>query len=158
MATAKAGSGSKLKGTEVLKALQSESGWEGVFWAPDPRNPKDRSAEHPVAYKRARQKGVYYGIAVQQQKSVVEYRRTDPVSKQNLEGIDRLRRLQFGVIATRGGKHMALILNGNVYEVHWDYAASDPNTIESTPLESFGWDSGVVVAPKGDLERAWITP
>jgi hypothetical protein len=89
---------------------------------------------------------------------VIEYRRTDPAATQNLLGIEHLQRLQFGVLATRGGRHMALIINGSVYEVHWDKPASDPNAIEATPLKDFVWESGVIVAPKGDLERAWNTP
>jgi hypothetical protein len=154
MSTATTASGAKLKGTEVLKALQSEAGWEAVFWSPDPRNPKDTTSEHPDAYKKVRDKGTYYGIAVDKARSVINYRRTDPASSQDLSGIERLHRLQFGVIAARGGTHMALIVN----EIHWDKPATDPNAIETTPLENFAWQSGVIVAPKGDLERAWNTP
>jgi hypothetical protein len=147
-----------LKGTEVLEALQSEAGWEGVFWSPDPRNPRDTSPEHPAAFKQVREQGTYYGITVDPSKSVINYRRTDPAATRDLSGIERLQRLQFGVLATRGGTHMALIINGSVYEVHWDKPASDPKAIEATPLEKFAWQSGVIVAPKGDLERAWNTP
>ncbi len=157
MSTANTASGADLKGTEVLKALQSEANWEGVFWAPDPRNPKDASPEHPAAYKKVREQGTYYGVAVDRSKSVIEYRRTNPAEPQDQTGIDKLRHLQFGVLATRGGMHMALIVNGSVYEIHWDKPATDPNTIEATPLESFVWESGVIVAPKGDLDRAWNT-
>jgi hypothetical protein len=157
MSTA-AASGGKLKGTEVLQALQSEAGWEGVFWAPDPRNPQDSSSEHPAAYKKVREQGTYYGVTVDASKSVIDYRRTSGASAQVLSGIEKLQRLQFGVLAARGGRHMALIVNGSVYEVHWDKPASDPDAIQATPLENFAWQSGVVVAPKGDLERAWATP
>jgi hypothetical protein len=158
MATAAAGSGGALKGTEVLKALQSEAGWEGVFWSPDPRNPLDKSSEHPVAYKTVGTKGTYYGINVDASKSVINYRRTDPTATQDLSGIEKLRRLQFGVIAMRGGMHMALLVNGSVYEIHWDKPATDPDAIQATPLESFAWQSGVIVAPKGDFARAWAAP
>ena len=147
-----------LRGTDVLKALQSEAGWEGAFWSPDPRNPQDARPEHPEAFRKVREHGTYYGVTVDQSKSVIEYRRTDPAAIQDLSGIEHLKRLQFGVLATRGGDHMALIINGSVYEVHWRLAASDPNAIEAKPLENFIWESGVIVAPKGDLERAWKTP
>ena len=157
-AEANRASGANLKGTEVLKALQSQAGWEGVFWAPDPRNPADRSAEHPAAYKKVREAGTYYGVAVDVSKSVINYRRSNPRARQDLSGIEKLQRLQFGVLATRGGTHMALIVNGSVYEIHWDRPATDPTAIEATPLESFVWQSGVIVAPKGDLDRAWTRP
>jgi hypothetical protein len=152
----------KLEGTEVLEALQSEAGWEAVFWSPDPRNPADRTPEHPAAYKQVRTTGKYspagVNIPVDPSKSVINYRRTDPAAKRDISGIERLQRLQFGVLATRGGIHMGLIINGSVYEVHWDKPASDPTAIEATPLETWAWQSGVIVAPKGDLERAWNTP
>lgn len=157
MATARKGGG-RLKGTEVLQALQAEAGWEGRFWAPDPRNPQDHKAEHPTAYRKVRESGTYYGVTVDPARSVVDYRRTDPASTTDLSGIETLRRLPFGVLAARGGTHMALIVNGSVYEVHWDEPASDPDAIEATPLESYAWQSGVVVAPKGDLGRADLTP
>jgi Domain of unknown function (DUF4157) len=159
MSTARTASGpGGLKGTEVLQALQSEAGWEGVFWSPDPRNPRDTSPEHPAAFRQVGEQRKYYGITVDPSKSVINYRRTDPAAKQDLSGIERLQRLQFGVLAMRGGMHMALIINGSVYEVHWDKPVSDPNAIEATPLETFAWQSGVIVAPKGGLERAWNTP
>jgi hypothetical protein len=147
----------KLKGTEVLQALQAEDGWEAVFWSPDPRNPADATPEHPSAYKKVREQGTYYGVTVDPSKSVINYRRTDPAASKDLSGIQRLQRLQFGVVAMRGGDHMALIINGSVYEVHFRQPASDPNAIEATSLETFAWQSGVIAAPKGDLERAWST-
>lgn len=168
MAEANRTSGGKLKGTELLVALQAKAGWEGVFWAPDPRNPEDASSEHPVAYRKATKDQTYYGVKVDASKSVIDYRRTAPTPDPgqpaqprpapNMVGIERLRRLDFGVLAARGGRHMALIVNGSVYEIHWDRPATDPTAIEATPLESFAWQSGVIVAPKGDLARAWRTP
>ena len=64
MASARTASGTKLKGTEVLKALETEAGWKGIFWSPDPRNPADTLPEHPTAYKKVRETGKYYGIGV----------------------------------------------------------------------------------------------
>ncbi|MEJ3744982.1 DUF4157 domain-containing protein [Actinomycetes bacterium KLBMP 9797] len=157
MATARAGGG-QLKGTDVLKALQSEASWEGVFWAADPRNPADNSPEHPAAAKKVREGGTYYGVKVDSSKSALNYRRTASGATPDFTGLEMLRRLQFGVLAARGGLHMALIVNGSVYEIHWDKPASDPNAIEATPLESFDWLSGAIVAPKDDLERATLTP
>lgn len=147
-----------LKGTEVMKALQTKQGWEALFWAPDPQDPRDGQSEHPYAYRIVRTKGTYYGITVDQTKSVVNYRRTNAANPTDLSGVERLRRLQFGVLATRGGTHMALIVNGAVYEVHWSSPATDRNAIEATPLESFVWQSGAIAAPPGDLGLAWRTP
>jgi hypothetical protein len=153
-----------LRGTAVMEALQSEAGWEGVFWSPDPRLPADRDVEHSEAFRQVRETRKYtpqyVKIPVDRSKSVINYRRSgrDPAAKQDLSGIERLRRLQFGVLTMRGGEHLALIINGSVYEVHWKKPASDPTAIEATPLENYEWLSGVIVAPKGDLERAWNTP
>ncbi|GLZ00118.1 hypothetical protein Acsp02_73700 [Actinoplanes sp. NBRC 103695] len=155
MAKARAAGGG-LKGTEVLEALQSEAGWEGVFWSPDPRNPADGKSEHPVAAKKVRETGKYYGVDAPE--SVINYRRTDPAAQTDLSGIELVRKLQFGVIAARGGTHMALIVNGGVYEVHWDLPSTSADVLTATPLESFAWLSGVLVAPKDDLKLARLTP
>ena len=155
MAKARAAGGG-LKGTEVLEALQSEAGWEGVFWSPDPRNPADGKSEHPVAAKKVRETGKYYGVDAPE--SVINYRRTDPAAQTDLSGIELVRKLQFGVIAARGGTHMALIVNGSVYEVHWDLPSTSADVLTATPLESFAWLSGVLVAPKDDLKLARLTP
>jgi hypothetical protein len=103
-------------------------------------------------------KGTYIGIVVDRTKAVVNYRRTNPASSTDLSGIERLRRLQFGVLAARGGTHMAIVVNGAVYEVHRDSPATDRNAIEATPLENFAWESGAIAAMPGDLGLAWRTP
>jgi hypothetical protein len=156
-ATAASGSGG-LKGTELIKALQAKQRWEALFWSPDPTNPSDRDAEHPAAYKKVTTLGTYYGITVDPRRSVVNYRRTSPGAKADLSGVERLRRLQFGLLTARGGVHMAVIINGMVYEVHWDKPASDPQTITTTSLESFAWNSGAIAAPPGDLALAARIP
>jgi subtilisin family serine protease len=147
-----------LKGTEVMRALQTMRGWEAVFWAPDPLDPADSQSEHPYAFKVVRAKGTYYGLAIDRTKSVLNYRRTNAASPVDTSGIERLRRLQFGVLAARGGTHMAMVVNGAVYEVHWASPATDRNAIEATPLENFAWLSGAIAAPPGDLGLAWRTP
>jgi peptidoglycan hydrolase-like protein with peptidoglycan-binding domain len=147
-----------LKGTEVIKALQGKQGWEALFWAPDPRNPGDGLSLHSAAYRNmVLATGKYYGITVDKDKLVIEYRRTNPASRTDLSGIERLRRLQFGVLAARGGTHMALVVNGSVYEVHEVSPATDRDAIEATPLEHFSWQSGTIAAPPGDLALAWRT-
>jgi Domain of unknown function (DUF4157) len=148
-------SGAKFKGTELMRALESKAGWKGVFWAPDPRNPEDSTPEHPSAYRKVQERGTYYGIDVERGASVVDYRRTSPRKQENTGNLDKLRRIPLGVIAARGGTHMTLILNGQVYEVHWDRPATDPNVIEATPLEKWEWQSGAVVVPPGDYAAAF---
>jgi Subtilase family len=147
-----------LKGTEVIKALQTMQGWDALFWAPDPLDTADGQSEHPFAYKIVRTKGTYYGITVDRTKSVINYRRTNAANPTDLSGVERLRRLQFGVLAARGGTHMAMVVNGAVYEVHWSSPATDRNAVEATPIESFVWQSGAIAAPPGDLALAWRTP
>jgi Domain of unknown function (DUF4157) len=155
MAAAAKGSGGALKGTEVLRALETVAGWKAVFWSPDPRNPADLNPEHSAAYKKVRGSGQYYGVDVDSPKSIVEYRRTAVTKPDTLTGIDKLKNVPLGVIAAKGGRHMTLILNGQVYEVHWDKPASDPNVIEATPLERWGWNSGVIVMPAEDYAKAF---
>jgi hypothetical protein len=152
------GSQKGLKGIEVVRALQSDAGWEAVFWAPDPGRPADGTGEHPAAHREVRNRGTYYRAPVDASRSVINYRRTDPAAPHDLTGIGYLQRLQFGVLLARGGDHMAVIVNGEVYEVHWASPATDRDAIEATPLERFEWLSGIIAAPPGDLARAWATP
>ena len=147
-----------LKGTEVIKALQADRSWQALFWAPDPRDPADNNAEHSWAYRVVGRTQAYYGIHVDPARSVVNYRRTSPARKADLTGIESLRRLPFGVLAARGGLHMAMIVNGDVHEVHWTTPATSRDAITATPLESFAWQSGVIAAAPGDLDLAWSTP
>jgi hypothetical protein len=147
-----------LKGTEVIKALQADRNWQAVFWAPDPTDPADANSEHPFAYRKVRSSKTYYGISVDPARSVVNYRRTRPSHRVDLTGIGRLQRLQFGLLAARGGIHMAMIVNGEVHEVHWSTAATSRDSITATPLETFAWQSGVIAAPPDDLDRAWHMP
>lgn len=147
-----------LKGTEVIKVLQADRGWQALFWAPDPRDPADNSAEHSWAYRVVGRTQAYYGIHVDPARSVVDYRRTSPARQADLAGVQSLRRLPFGVLAARGGIHMAMIVNGDVHEVHWTTPATSRDAITATPLESFAWQSGVIAAPPGDLDLAWSTP
>jgi hypothetical protein len=158
-----------VKGTELMKALQAEIGWEALFWGADPRHPADGQADHPHAYRRARE-GEYYGIRLLVANAVVGYRCTAAGAAPDLGGIERVRRLPFGVLTTLGGVHMALIINGSVYEVHWAKPATDRNAVEATPLESFGkalvhlsrgnfnYATGAIAAPPGDIGLAWRTP
>jgi hypothetical protein len=149
---------SGLKGTEVIRALQTLQGWQAVFWSPDPTDPSDGDQEHPYAYRIVRRDGTYYRIAVDRNRSVVNYRRTNAANPTDTSGIDCLRRLQFGVLAARGGMHMAMVVNAEVYEVHWSSPATDRNAVEATPLTSFAWLSGAIAAPAGDIDLAWRTP
>ncbi len=148
-------SAGNFKGTELLKALQSKAGWKAVFWAPDPRHPADASAEHPSAFKEVRERGTYYGIPVDKSKSVIEYRPTSPTRQETMTNLDQLRGVPLGVIAARGGTHMTILLNGDVYEVHWDKPATDPDVITATPLEKWVWQSGIVVMPPESFTAAF---
>jgi hypothetical protein len=155
-ATALANSGADgMKGTELIKAIQATGGWTGVFFGPDPRNPGDKDPEHPTAYKKVREDGTYYGISVDNSKSVVEYRRTDTTKPAKTEQLEKLRKVPFGIMVARGGRHMMLMINGMVYELHWDKSASDADVIQATPLENFAWESGVVLIPSDEVTKAW---
>jgi hypothetical protein len=149
-----------LKGTAVLQALVSKAGWKAVFWSPDPRNPapnlgKPFDSEAPFAYQKVQSDGVYYGIPVEKAQSVVDYHPTSPTKQESMEQLDKLRMAPLAVIAARGGDHMTLLLHATVYEVHWERPVTDKNVIEATPLEQWGWRSGVVVVPPDDYAAAF---
>ena len=157
LATAQANSGAAgLKGTEVIKAIQAQGGWTGIFFGPDPRNPEDSESEHPFAYRIVREQGTYYGINVDSDKSVVEYRRTDTTKPAQTAQLEKLRKIPFGIMVARGGRHVMLMINGFVYELHWDKLPTDPDVIHARPLESWpDWQSGVILVPTDEATKAW---
>jgi len=154
---AKSSGSGGLRGTALQAALESQAGWKGVFWAPSPRNPEDGTSEHPAAYKRVRKEGRYSkdDVLVEKTKSVVDFRPKNPKTAPTFSALDQLKKVPLGVISARGGQHMTLLINGQVYEVHWDLPATDPNVIQATPLEKWQWQSGAIVMPAADFAAAF---
>src|SRR6267142_859486 len=156
----KARGGGGLSGLDVQAALQSESGWKGVFWAPDPAYQvpkaeldKANSDEASDAYRKAK-KGTYYkdfgkagypGVSISQ--TVVNYAPEAPkeprkagypaasTTTKDTSQLDKLKKVPFGVLAAHGGEHMTIITYGKVIEVHWRKEATSQDVIEQTDLE-----------------------
>ena len=135
------------KGLELLKSLQ-KLGWNSTYWNPDTKNPEDWDDEHPYSYYLANKNGTYYGLPVDMSKAMLNYRPSeDSLTAMDQEALDRISAIPFGVIAARGGKHMALILDGEIYEVHWTTGADSEDVITNEPLVEWDWLSGAVVYP-----------
>lgn len=143
-----------IKGTELMKVLQSELGWVGVFWAPDT---KSGDGENDYSARKAKTKGSYYGIKVDKDKLVTDYS-PGGGRKAESEAIRRLRRVKFGVLAAKGGTHMTMILSGHVFEVHWSDTSDSHNLFEDAgDLSNWGWGSGAIVMPPEEA-AGWNTP
>ncbi len=140
-------SGGAFKGTELMKSLQSILGWVGVFWAPDT---KSGDGEHDYSAAMAKKGKGYYGISVDADKTVTDYA-PSKASRKKTDKLEQLKRVNFGVLCARGGSHMAMIIKGNVYEVHWSYTADSHDLIEFTPLQDWGWGSGAIVMPPDEV-------
>lgn len=170
-------------GLDTQAALQSELGWKGVFWAPDPTYlvpEKELSGakenEASFAAGVARDKGTYLkkskhpGVSIAH--SVTNYAPEAPnpgegkasPTKKSTSQLDKLKKLPFGVLSAHGGHHMTLIIHGKVLEVHWDANANSLNLIEETDLEKWAvgersgfhfFASGAIVAPPGDIDAAF---
>ena len=142
-----------LRGTELQRAFQTELGWKGLFWA------KDTSSDTDARFSNARQKktGVYFGVKVDPAHSIVDYQKegADPEKNANLAA---LRKVPFAILDADAGEHMALVLNGVVYEVHWAAGCDDDNIVQATPLEKWNWNGGAIVLPPEDAARVWGTP
>lgn len=147
-----------MNGIPIQQALESEFGWKGVFWAPDPNfkyKKKDGTddTEHAYAYSTAK-KGKYYKVTIDQ--TVVNFApENGSTTAKDTTGLEKLKKIPFGVLTARGARHMALIVRGVVYEVHWDQASKSAGLYGATPLENWSWDSGAVVAPAADVAVAF---
>jgi hypothetical protein len=176
-----------MNGIPIQRALESELGWKGIFFAPDPtykdykKKKRDRSGavvndaagdpiwidddEHGYSWRQVKKKKKYYDVKVHH--SVVNYAPETGASDDAPEvstttkdttQLDKLKKIPFGVLTARGAKHMALLVRGVVFEVHWDETSNAMNLYEQTPLEDWGWDSGVIVAPSEDVDKAFGSP
>lgn len=182
----KLGGRTKMSGIDLQAALQSEAGWKGVYWAPDPTyqvpkaelegaNSDEASYTSTIAskkktyYKNKPKKG-YPGVTVDHK--VTDYAPEAPntgfgtasTTTKTTTQLDKLKKLNFGVLAAHGGYHMTLIMNGRVMEVHWSLEATNVDLIEETDLESWAvgpksgfhyYASGVIVAPPADVDAAF---
>jgi hypothetical protein len=141
--------GGSLKGIDVMQLLQERFDWEGVYWNPDTKTPSDGQDEHPYSAYLA-SKGGYYGIDVDPDRAVTNYRPSwNGSTTQDLSGIEALELLPFGVLAARGGRHMAVVVYGEVYECHWLTSATSEDVITDIPLSEWDWLSGAIVYPPG---------
>lgn len=156
-----------MSGLDVQAALQSEAGWKGIYWAPDPNYqiPKAelvgansdeasftsiKAGGKSKSYYKDNPKKGYPGVTVSQK--VTNYAPETPntgfgtasTTTKDTTQLDKLKKLTFGVLAAHGGYHMTLITNGKVLEVHWSTDATNPDLIEQTDLESWavGANSG----------------
>lgn len=155
----KARGGTGLSGLDVQAALQSEAGWKGVYWAPDPAyqipkaeldkaNPDEASFTSAIAGKKQTYykdygKAGYPGVSISQR--VINYApelpkdptATASTTTKDTTQLNKLKKVPFGVLSAHGGQHMTLITYGKVIEVHWSRAATDPSLIEQTDLENW---------------------
>ncbi len=176
-----------MNGIPIQRALQSELGWKGIFFAPDPtyksyKKKKRDSAgdvmtdsagdpiwieddEHGYSWRQVKKKKKYYDVKVDH--SVVDYAPEAggsgdapdvSTTTKDTSQLDKLKKIPFAVLTARGAKHMALLVRGVVFEVHWDETASSMNLYQQTPLEDWWWDSGVIVAPSEDVDKAFGAP
>lgn len=175
--------GGGMSGLDLQSALQSELGWKGIFWAPDPAyQVPDAELSHAkgdeanFADTMVKKHGTYLkkknqpGVNISQ--SVTNYAPEAPkagfgtasTTAKDTAQLDKLKKLPFGIMAAHGGHHMTIITYGRVVEVHWDKEASDVNVIETTDLEKWAvgptsgfhyFASGAIVAPAGDVDKAF---
>lgn len=175
-----------MNGIPIQRALEDVLGWKGIFWAPDPdyqhymKKKRDTAGtvvtddagkpvwipdwEHKSAWKKVKKKKTYYDVKVAH--SVVNYApepgtyedAPEPsTTTKDTSQLDKLKKIPFGVLTARGARHMALLIYGVVYEIHWDQTSNSASLYQATPLEDWGWDSGVVVAPAEDVAKAFGT-
>lgn len=113
-----------------LGAFLIKQGWKAHYWNPDVWTPRDQSSQHVVSFKDIRAKLGYYGV--KPSGLVVGYNKTtrdydDNVTanykdegEQNKKTFAALEKEKFCIIIPRGAMHTACMLNGYVWEVHWN--------------------------------------
>lgn len=154
----------------------------------DPKNPEGgiQSVESADTFRKATGKdgkqGTYYsnpkegirGINIDH--TVVRYAPQVPnklrkpgypeasTTPKNESGLEKLKKLPFGVLTAHGAFHMAIITYGKVIEAHWRAASTDVRVITESDIETwekgvksgYHWlASGAIVAPADDVAEAF---
>jgi hypothetical protein len=133
------------RGTELMKALQTELGWSGMYWAGD----LDADAETRYGYYLQKKNGTYYGIKVDPTHAVTGFKTG---ASPNFE---KLKKLPFALLTTKGGMHMGVVLNGHIYELHWSNNCDSPDVLMESNLPDWIWSAGAMVAPPEEVKTAW---
>lgn len=140
------------KGMDLAKELKKD-GWESVYWNPDAKHPDDSNPEHSFSAAQVAHGKGYYGMAVDAQ--VTNYRPTNGQgTKQDMSGIDKLKEVPFFFGLAKGGVHTFVGRKGEVNEFHWSEMPNSDHAIQQTPLEKWGWNSGVIMVPPGTWPKA----
>ena len=69
----------------------------------------------------------------------------------NIANLDKLRGINFGVMAADGGMHMVIFVRGKVYEVHWSHDSKSHDLYEYTDMKDWKWKSGAIMVPPEEL-------
>ncbi len=135
------------KGMDLAKELKKD-GWQSVYWNPDAKHPDDSNPEHSFSAVQVNRGNGYYGMAIDAQ--VTNYRPTEGQgTKQDMSGIEKLKEVPFFFGLAKGGMHTFVGRKGEVNEFHWSEMPNSTNAIQQTPLEKWGWNSGVIMVPPG---------
>lgn len=136
----------------VLAAELKKDGWQAIYWNPDAKNPSDGLAEHSFSASQVAKGKGYYGIEVDGQ--VINYRPTEGKNtKLDNSGLEKLKDIPFFFGLSKGGMHTFVGRKGEVNEFHWAEMPNSTTAIEQTPLEKFGWNSGLIMVPPGTWKK-----
>ena len=141
------------KGTDLAKELKAD-GWTSVYFNPDALDAgSGRSApEHEASARQVMRGGKYYGVKVDDM--IVDYRPSaGSKTIKDTTGIDELKKVPFFFGVARGGDHTFVGYGDKVSEFHWDADPNSTNAVEVRSLESFPWQSGLLMIPPGTWPR-----
>ncbi|MBI5872070.1 hypothetical protein HZB88_03205 [archaeon] len=133
---------SGVDGINFVKALQKRN-WKTVYYNPNVKNPEDKDEEHKYSYALAKQEGTYYRININD--LLTDYKAGSIEANNKLA---QLKKVPFAYVLARGGRHIAAISYGNIYEVHWVNGPGNVKLMEKSSFEKdWPWLSGVIVLP-----------
>lgn len=135
------------KGMDLAKELKKD-GWQSIYWNPDAKHPDDSNPEHSYSAIVAHRDHTYYGMKLDG--TVENYRPTaGQGTTQDLSGIEKLKQVPFFFGLAKGGVHTFVGRKGEVNEFHWSEMPDSHHAIQQTPLQEWGWNSGVIMVPPG---------
>jgi hypothetical protein len=161
--------GSKVSGQTLAKCL-TDLGWVAIYYAPDANNfyDKDLNKTHTYSYIDAIQYQQYGNNIIRPivplHDMCINYSPTtiyednvkvmDPTIPEQ-DKIEQVMNIPFAFLLAKYGGHVALLIKGKVYEVHWTASPYSDNLFGTSKsflfdhtTDTWNWMSGIIVTPK----------
>lgn len=157
---------SKGRGTTLAQGFEA-SGWTGIYYNRDVDHPEDGDSWHRKRGKATLKGKSFFGCELSE--SIVDYLPTTeledgttiaPAKRTKLDKaskarLDELLKVPWALLNGRAGSHVAMLISGTVYEIHWTGLPWRDYPSPRNKYEVFDDRKGFVPDPKDPDAPTW---